>query len=328
MKKLVLFFVALLCGTVFLSGCSETKDLVFIAPDGGTLLPPAQLFCDAPVVQGYRIKGEAVSGTAVEARLFNETCDAAIAPINLCAKVYNTNKSYVLAGVIAWGNNYIISTSGETPESLTDLYGEVIYAFGGAAVPGVTLKTVLTDNEIAFSEITAPEEATADDKVYLLFLADPASVLAQVNRPGSTVKYAYLPEPTVTAITSAGVRKVAFDVQALWAEQNDGQRYPQAGLMIRKALLTSNPEAAAAFLEKMEESAAFCLANPQETARLAKEELQSAALPEIAMTQKYIEGNGKTIMKYGSTKDETVKTEVVAYLKVIMGAEPAAEFFY
>jgi len=318
-------------GAAALSGCGGLKEFVFLAPDGGTLLPAAKLFCDAPEIPGYRVKGEAVSGTAVEARLLAGTCDAAIAPINLCARAYNTGGNYALAGVAAWGNNYIVAigegaSGGEQAPELGDLYGEVLYAFGAAAVPGVTLKAVLEKKGVAYEAVTSPEGAKPD-RLNVLFLPAAADIILQINRPDSPVRYAYLPEPNVTALTAGGANGIIFDIQELWEEET-GQRYPQAGLVIKKSLLESAPGAVTAFLTKMEESAAFCLANPAESARLAKESLQSAALPSLALTQKYIEGNGRQIMAYGSVNDAEVRASVAAYLAVIMGDNAPDEGFY
>ncbi|MCL2796790.1 MAG: hypothetical protein FWD58_01875 [Firmicutes bacterium] len=338
MKKRIFIFTALTFAAVLFLGCygsknlDGTKNLVFLAPDGGTLLPVAKLFCDKPEIDGgYRVDGEIVTGVTVAARLNAGTCDAAIAPINMCAEVFNASGAYVLAGVASWGNNYIVSLgSVEAPENLTGLYGEVVYAFGKAAVPGVTLLHVLKNEKaesgIKYGEISDPSKPVAT-QINLLFLQDLNALNNEINKAASKVLYAYLPEPAATGMEFSGRGKIAFDIQMLYEEQA-GANYPQAGLVVKKSLLDSSLKTVNALLAKVEESAGYCLSHAGETAQLAKETLQSASLPALAVTKAYIEGNGQTIMAYGSIAEASVKKSVEDYLAVIMPDKAPDAGFY
>jgi len=321
---------ALFFSTFIFSGCGESKELVFIVPDGGALLPAAKLFSDAPAELGggYRVQAEIVTGLTAEARLNAGTCDAAVAPINLCAKVYNETGNYVLAGVVSWGNNYIVSfKGGGNPEDLAGLYGEVLYAFGATAVPGVTLRHILGKQGVKFAAIDDPSKPVAG-QVNLYFLPSLDALNTEINRPSSAVKYAFLAEPAVTARVMSGAAEIMFDIQALYAGEN-GARYPQAGLVIKKSLLESSPKTVDALLVKMAESAAYCLNNPAETANLAKETLQSSALPALNVTKAYIESErGQSIMAYGPVKDAAVRQSVGEYLTIIMGDKAPDDGFY
>jgi ABC-type nitrate/sulfonate/bicarbonate transport system substrate-binding protein len=334
MKKRIglLFLAAIILSAFLFAGCGGTREIRFLTPDGGTLLPVAKLFTDNSEIEGKTVVGEAVSPVAVEARLFAKTCEAAVAPVNLCKKVYEDGAgAYQFAGVVTWGNNFIVATNTAVPTDtflptdLTGLYGEVVYAFGEASVPGATLKKVLTRNGADFTVLPTQDAAPAPDKINLFFAgAQGTDVRDAIMRPDSAVKYAMLPEPNVTALETAQKVTVVFDLQALWGEDS----YPQAGLMIKTELAAQNPALVRALLQKVQASAAYCLENPAPTAALAVDTLQSASLPQKPVLEKYIAGRGAQIMRYADASDETVRTAVSEYLKELTGSEPNEGFYY
>jgi ABC-type nitrate/sulfonate/bicarbonate transport system substrate-binding protein len=322
-KKFISVFLMLTVFCAVFGGCGVGSVRVLV-PDGGTLLPMAKMFYDGETEDGVKINCEIVSGVAVEARLFAGTCEAAIAPINLCAGVYNADKSFVLAGVAVWGNSYIVSTGDNTLESIDGLKGKILCAWGEKAVPGVTLKAILKKNGLDYKTIFSDGEAVSEDTVYLKFFMDAPSIRQEMAKGG--VDYAMLPEPAATDAELKNQAVVRLDLQELYDPNNS---YPQAGLMIKRSWADKNPAVAKKLISSVAASAEYCLSEPAETARLAKDELQSAALPPTASISAYITGRGQNVMRFDPLTDESSRRAVLDYLDVVTGGNgvPDSGFF-
>ncbi len=162
MKKFIagFFSAAVICGAALgFAACStEGKDaLSFYMPDGAPALSAAYLMAedvdlgrevnynvvDASTIQTY------VTGNALEA-------DLCILPVNQAGQLLGSGETYSLLGEVTHGNLYIVSlteTEELTANNLSTLTGKKVGVVNLAAVPGLTLKVILNDNDLEFCEV-------------------------------------------------------------------------------------------------------------------------------------------------------------------------------
>jgi NitT/TauT family transport system substrate-binding protein len=322
----------------------KTKVITVYAPDGAPLLSLTKMWADGYAVEkGYDLQYQApISGAdALTAALMRQTPDIAIAPINIGAKMYTEGYGYVLAGVSIWGIMHIVSNDA-TLNGLEGLKGKNVFAFAKAGTPGITLRSLLTQSAIAYTEQV--DGATEADKVNIIYLTEAgdvrnAIVAGQLN--GIDVKYAVLPEPVATAITGAsqnrldGAFSVKINLQDEWTARNSGEMYPQAGLLFHTRLLVDATDQA--FLDKFialaELSTDWALKNPEAAGDIAKAVLNSAAIPGGAPVNVAVKA-GRLPLHF--THSAQAKQAVNAYLGIILaenatlvgGKLPDDSFYY
>lgn len=152
MKK-VLIGLYLLFTILFMVGCGEDKgpsvvdkglenEVKIITPLGTPFLAIGGL------IDVGKISIESVDGPAnLTTALITGSYDIVIAPINLGAKLYKAgNSKYKLASVLTKNNAYIITKEENKLDSINDLIGEKVLAFGETGIPGSLLKKVYNDN--------------------------------------------------------------------------------------------------------------------------------------------------------------------------------------
>jgi NitT/TauT family transport system substrate-binding protein len=200
--------------------------------------------------------------------------------------------------------------------SLSELKGETVYAFQENGAPGIALKTALTKAEADYEIITSPSSAVSE-KVNILFLAAASDVVTEMNKALSQVEYALLPEPNATAVTMNGEKKIAFDLQ-----QELGESYPQACLAVKKSFLENNAEFVEALVQLAEKSAKYCADYPEQTAALAKDALQSAALPSKEAIAAFISGSGQSVLAF--ERAASAKESILKYLRLLEQYAPAS----
>jgi NitT/TauT family transport system substrate-binding protein len=133
-RKLFILLIAILSLGLF--GCEKTTEKpTVILPGGSPLISVAEILEDTD----YQI----VAGPDLfPAEFKKQERDIIIAPIIIGTKLYIAGASnYKLHSIIGWGNLYLVSRT--KINSLSELEGKSVVAFGENATPGIVLKTAL-----------------------------------------------------------------------------------------------------------------------------------------------------------------------------------------
>lgn len=160
--------------------------------------------------------------------------DLIVAPINLGVKAFSQAQAYQLAGVVSWGNLYVVAEDANwnTPETRLALFGE-------GAVPGLVFNDLYENVEAQttwYASVSEASQALLSGQADAALLAQPAAAAA------------------LNKAQEAG-RELAIqaDLQSEWQNkyQTQTKGYPQAALFVKKG--AENTEVAisemSAFLE-------------------------------------------------------------------------------
>jgi len=277
---------------------------------------------------------------ALVASLLNQEPDFAIAPINVAAMMHTNGSGYRLAAITTWGIMHIVSD--QDISSLEDLRGETVVAFARAGTPGITLRSVLTQNDIPFIEPDTTDFTPDPDSVAIVYLTAPSDVRDAVATGmeigGAPVSFAVLAEPVATAITGFATNMgregftARINLQDEWARNNDGEIYPQVALVFHERLLDGNSDFVQDFISAVEQSTNFVMTNPVEAGDLLVE-LGSVAIPNGQIVGNAV-GAGRIPMYF--TRTTAARSAVESFLQVLMdenpnligGAMPSDEFFF
>jgi NitT/TauT family transport system substrate-binding protein len=306
------------------SAAQTAKTIKIVMPDGAPLLSLAKMRAENFVIEnGYAVSYETLpTADLLTAALMNGEADFAVAPINVCSVMYNGGKGYRLAGVSIWGIMHIVSNQAGTltPDSLK---GQTVLAFTKGGTPGITLRSILTQNGIDYVEqdIATPVPSNAVNIVYLNAADEVKNALVAGKLNEVEIKYALLPEPVATAIAGATSNKYSakINVQTEWEKANGGARYPQAGLIFHERLLEND----AAFVDKCialaEMSTGWAFDNPLRAGTLAKDVLKSNGIPGGAPVQAAVRA-GRLPLQF--VYADEAKDAVSAYLEIIRKENP------
>ncbi|MDR0751380.1 MAG: hypothetical protein LBF12_02140 [Christensenellaceae bacterium] len=332
MKKYLVFIVLLLTIiltlSTFLVACNDNnndtvKEIKVVAPDGAPLLSLTYLFTeDVNYAEPYKVSYTKLpTADTLVASLMQKEADFAIAPINICALMYNNGSGYRFAGVSIWGIMHIVSSE-ESP-TLESMKGEIILAFTKAGTPGITLRSVLQQNNIEFEELNSIDDEFPSNKVGILYQTDAsevASALRAGELDGVEIKYALLPEPVSTAIAGATSQKYTakINLQTIWEEKN-GFSYPQAGLIFHERLLENDKAFVDSFISYVKESTQWAYTNPFDAGDRAKNILESASIPNGTIVKNAVDA-GRLPLDFKTAIES--KAAVDSYLSIILNSTP------
>lgn len=217
MKKII---ACLMVFSLLLVGCSTSKkaeELKILAPNGAPALSLLSVYKDVnekgkiKIVEG----SDLISSELVKA---DSSYDVIIAPINLGCKLIQVGKTdYKLAGVVTWGNLYLV----ENPAVETN----TLAAFGEEAVPGKIFNMVkdssdlMKDKEVKFfNAVSDVQPQIISGKTHYALMAEPAA----------TATIAKAKQNNVTL-------KIVEDVQQLYQKQTGSSEvgYPQAAIFVK-----------------------------------------------------------------------------------------------
>jgi NitT/TauT family transport system substrate-binding protein len=314
------------------------KSIRVVMPDGAPLLSLAKMRAENFVIEeGYEVSYETLpTADLLTAVLVNGEADFAIAPVNVCSVMYNNGKGYRLAGVSIWGIMHIVSNQSGA-RTLDSLKGETILAFTKGGTPGITLRSILTQNNIAYTEqeLGASVPPDAVNIVYLNAADEVRNALVAGRVDDVEIKYALLPEPVATAIAGAtsGKYSAKINLQDEWEKANGGQRYPQAALIFHERLLATDAAFVEKFIALADMSTGWAFANPLQAGNLAKDVLKSNGLPGGAPVQAAVKA-GRLPLQF--VYADEAQEAVSAYLEIIAlenatligGKVPDGAFYY
>lgn len=181
--------------------------------------------------------------------------DVIVAPVNLGLKAYSASGTYKCAGVLTWGNLYMVGTDEDV---LTEPDKEVAL-FGENAIPGMVYNAVEAANVQAR---TAWYPSVAEASQSLLSGQSQAALLAEPAASAAMAKNSDL--------------KILADMQQLWydAKGTDQKGYPQAALFVKDSVSDS-------FLEGVQES--LEAADPNKNAEEMIQEIDAAGAEKLGV---------------------------------------------
>lgn len=282
MKK----FIALLLMVSFaLTGCGspkEEKSVKILTPNGATALSLVGVYKD--VTEKGEIKivegSELISSELVKK---DSDYDAIIAPINLgCQLIAKGQTDYKLAGVVTWGNLYLVENETVTNNELA--------AFGEKAVPGKIFNLVKDASDIMKNAKVTYYNAVSDVQ---------AQVLA------GKCQYALMAEPAATAtITKAKQNgttlKIIASLQELYQTHTGSKEigYPQAAIFVK------NKDDVEDLLSKIEEFTRGKKDETSLTSSIEKIGAETFGVPSAAIAAKTWKNQNIDYKEASSVKDD------------------------
>lgn len=170
----------------------------------------------------------------LRARITSSQAQISAVPTYVGANLYNKGMDIQLINTLIWGILYVIGPEGKQM-TLEDLKGETIYVPFKSDMPDLVFQYLLKENGI-----------DAVEDIDIQYISTPQEVV-QMLAAGKT-EYAILPEHTASlAIANAKKEGKALaktiSLQEEWAKVTGKEaRIPQAGIIVNKALIESNPE--------------------------------------------------------------------------------------
>ena len=232
MKKflpLILVLVIIIVFLCALCGCSD--ELLLYVPDGAPALSVANVINDGKVA-GQKVKTVVTTGEDVVAKCASGEADLAVLPTNAALKICSEKDNYQIFSVNVYGVLYVVGT--EQIESLADLQGQTLLSIGLGNTPEYVFKTICDKQGVIYADANG---------INIKYEADASTIIPQILQ--GKAKFALIGEPAVTQLISkaASQNKTVhnlFDLQKLWKDATDSDEvgYPQASMIVKKALLT------------------------------------------------------------------------------------------
>jgi len=235
MKKLLVATMIIIL-VMFVSACKEKEitELKIIAPNGSPALSQTYVEYHLPEISYVNYEIDIVSGAELLVAAFGSgSHDIIFAPTNVGARLISTGVDYQFAATVNWGNSYIASKS--DIQSLEDLDGKEIVAFGQNATPDIVLRTLInaTDYSVEPTIIYVDSVQTAlanlmEDSNRIVLLAEPILSIGQQNLGNLNI----------------------IDLQSEWASITGMASYPQAGIFVKSSLDSTIVDAYLAHVEE------------------------------------------------------------------------------
>lgn len=247
MKKIGIIF--LLVASFILIGCSDSEGDVntysLIVPNGSTSI--AQLYMEAnSEALPFNYSVERVSGPeALVAAFTSESHDFIIAPSVLGAKLYNAQTNYKLIGTVSYGNLFLATT--QKLDSITDINGLEVVAFGQMATPDIVLKKILDFNALV-------------DNVSITYVSSSQATLLELLRDSAQI--VLISEPFLSMAKEEIQDLNILNLSQVWENDLGLTNFPQAALYANNNLTN---DAIEAFTTELKTSINYANNNPNQT---------------------------------------------------------------
>ncbi len=253
MKKLLFASLLLLIGFVALACESDDgTTLDIIVPAGSPSLAQAYFQHEKPETDDVKYNINVVSGPEpLDAAFGSESHDVIFAPTNRGARLINSGDvPYKFAAAITWGNFYLVS--GQPLESMDDLDGKSITAFGRNSTPDIILQSLLGeydfDNAPDIQYVSSVQVALGElkaDSEKIVLLAEPVLSVGQMDMDNLHI----------------------LDLQDEWKTFTGKDSYPQAGIFVKDSLSKDIVET---YLAHIKESVQMANEDPELVAEYAE----------------------------------------------------------
>lgn len=249
----------------------------------------------------------AADNQQVTAGLLNGDFDIAALATNVASNLYHKSDGAIqIACINTLGTLYILNKGiDDTLNSLADLKGRTIYAFGQGANPEYVLRYLLQKNGLDM-----------DKDVTVVW-----QTLEEVTATMLTGKgeLCMLPVPAATALSvkSEGNIQSAFDLSEEWDMVSEDSRLAMGCIVVRTAFAEEHPEAVQAFLNEYAQSIDYVRANADGPA--AQMVADEGLVPSAAIAAKAIP-QCNLIFLTGEDMRDTIQ----GYFSVLFSIDPAA----
>lgn len=190
------------------------------------------------------------SADAIASKLLSGELDAAVLPVNLAVKLYNSGIDYRLAAIVGNGMVKIITTD-PTIVGITDLRQRSVHVAGQASTPEFLLRAILGHNGL-----------TGDAAPILVFNLPIPEIAASVI--AGRIDLAVVPEPFATMILAGNPKaREAFSLGKLWKEATGLDDYPMTAFVVKASTMAERPATVQALMSAYRDSIAKMLADPQ-----------------------------------------------------------------
>jgi NitT/TauT family transport system substrate-binding protein len=321
MKKILLVIIVLV-SFVTATGCNkpDAEVLSILIPSGTPSLVAARMMEYSKnknhQYQNIYIDYEIVNGSdPLIAAFTSKSHDIIFAPTNLGAAMYRSNGHYQLASVIVWGNSFVVTKGSNTLNTIEDLVGKKIIAFGQNATPDIVLKTILEENGILNQvEIEYVADVTTATSLFLTGSAD----------------YILSAEPSISKLRLNHSLQT-LDLQEEWNKVTGYTGYPQVGVFILQDTINANQAKIATYLSVLEQEISFMKSHPEEYALIAVMADESFELVGVSAIADSIPNSNYRYVSALNAKVECINYFTILLQKnpnLIGGGLPNDEFYY
>lgn len=265
MKRFVLILIVLMITYgLFASGKEEAQILPkepisvhILAPNGTPAMAMSGFAAkEGEILPGYPHTLEVVQAAdLVASKLIKGEAQFAIIPTNLASTLYNKGVDIQIAGIVIWGNLYVLSADPQaTWESMK---GNEIYMLGRGLSPDILLQHLMKENGIdPQSDVT-------------LKYVGASSELAPSFLTGKS-RFTIMPEPMLTVVKSKKPNvNVMVDLQEEWSSiYGTDVGFPQACLVVSGEMGRNHPDYVEAFIEEFSQSVGWMATHPAEAGEL------------------------------------------------------------
>ncbi len=243
--------------------------------------------------------------TEAVALLTKGKADIAALPTNLASTLYHkTDGDIQLLALNTYGVLYILE-NGDTIESMEDLEGKTVHAYGQGANPEFVLNYLLEQNGVE-PEAVDVQWHSSTDEVSTLMAAGEADVCM-------------LPVPAATAVLMQnGDVREALDLTEEWTSSGADGVLTMGCVVVRRSFAQEHPEAVETFLKEYKASIDYMTdpANLSDAALLAEKQ---GIIPKAAVAEKAIPAANLCFV----TGDDMMDG-IQGYYQVLFQADPAS----
>ena len=316
MKKFVLGLLLVLTAGLFSCKQNDLNEVHIYLPDGTPALAMASVLDKGFVYEETTTYFHLVQASEIAARISQQDCDLAIAPMTVASTLFNKGIDIQLASVNVFGNLFIAGT--RELKRLEDLKGKVVYTTVGTTID--MLKYLLEQNEIEYAFGAEAEEG----KVTLSSKNDGSEIIPLLKAAANKNQEAYgvLGEPQVTKATQLIDNLViSFDLQEEYRKITGFDGYPQAGLVVKSEFASDHSAYLQALLSALLSNETYLLENTESLPEVFKR--YNSSLQAMTFTTDTIR---RCTIRLEESKN--IKEEVQTYLSALTGNTVADSFFW
>lgn len=193
----------------------------------------------------------AADNQQVTAGLLNGDFDIAALATNVASNLYHKSEGAIqIACINTLGTLYILGKGvDDTLNSMADLKGRTIYAFGQGANPEYVLRYLLRENGLDMDKDVTVEWQTLEEVTATMLTGK--GELCMLPVPGATV---------LSAKSEGNIQPV-FDLSEEWETVTEGGRLAMGCIAVRTTFAEEHPEAVQAFLNEYARSIDYVRTN-------------------------------------------------------------------
>lgn len=322
MKKFICLILTLIfsIATLFI-GCNPPATIRIYAPDGAPALALSSVMKQDVENAEIRIVSADKIGALVSGK--DKKADICILPINMASKLIGNGKDYKTLGTVTHGNFYFLSKN-ETvikQENLESLIGKTVGVMQLANVPGLTLQSVLIDNNVEYTTIQDSSEKQ-QNKVNLM-------AINKVETARTDIDVFLIPSPQADGIERTTDLKFVGSLGELYGDFG----FPQAIIVVKNQVLEENLSFVKAFVKELESVESYLKEeNKSEICSLLKSKIESGLTPVFNESNLTSDSITRSKIKFIACKNskETMKTFIQKLKSVNPNSvgEFSEDFFY